>query len=148
MGGAGDGVRIRAAGNADVAALAELMGHLGYPTAPEVMRGRMERMAADGDYETLVAEREGRVVGMAGLERCWAHNVEGPMARLIALVVEPGERGRGTGAALVAAGEEWARAQGARSLRLNTATHRERTHEFYRRLGYEQTGLRFVKKLG
>lgn len=137
---------IRPAADADVPALAELATHLGYPTSEAQMRARMQRIAAHADYATLVAESGGRVVGFVGL--MWALSYVGDAhARLLSLVVEPEERGRGTGAALVAAVEEWARARGASSVRLTTALHRERTHRFYERLGYARTGLRYVKKL-
>jgi len=137
---------IRPAAEADVPALAELTTHLGYPTSESEMRARMQRIAEHGDYATLVAESGGRVVGFVGL--MWSLSYVGEAhARLLSLVVEPEERGRGTGAALVAAVEEWARDRGASSVRLTTALHRERTHRFYERLGYARTGLRYVKKL-
>ena len=62
-----DELRIRAAGTVDVAALANLMTELGYPTSVEDMKRRFEEISADPSYDTLVAEREGVVLGMAGL---------------------------------------------------------------------------------
>ncbi|HEX8695365.1 MAG TPA: GNAT family N-acetyltransferase [Longimicrobium sp.] len=139
---------IRPATAADAAGLAPLITHLGYPSTPEQMRARLERIAAHPDYATLVAERGGRLVGMAGLKRGLSYNHDWPYARIVSLVVEPGERGRGTGAALVAACEAWARGRGAASVHLTTALHREGAHRFYERLGYERTGARYLKKLG
>ncbi|HYJ78193.1 MAG TPA: GNAT family N-acetyltransferase [Longimicrobiaceae bacterium] len=139
---------IRPAGEGDAEGLAPLMTHLGYPSTPEQMRARLARIAAHADYRTLAAERAGRLVGMAGVKRGWAYNYDAPYARIVALVVAPQERGRGTGAALVAAAEEWARGEGAAAVHLTTALHRDGAHHFYRRIGYEQTGVRFVKRLG
>jgi GNAT superfamily N-acetyltransferase len=137
---------IRPAANGDVPALAALATHLGYPTSEAEMRARMRQIGAHADYATLVAESGGRVVGFVGV--MWGLSyVGGAHARLLSLVVEPAERGRGTGAALVAAVEAWGRARGAASVRLTTALHRERTHRFYERLGYARTGLRYVKEL-
>lgn len=140
---------MRTATVAEAAGLAPLIAHLGYPSTPEQMRARLERIAAHPDYyATLVAERGGRLVGMAGLERGLSYNHDEPYARIVWLVVEPGERGRGTGAALAAACEAWARGQGAASVHRTTALHREDAHRFYERLGYERTGARYLKKLG
>ena len=138
---------IRTAVPGDVPALAELTTHLGYPAAPEAMRARFDRIAAHDEYETYVAERDGRVVGFVGMMVGLSYTYDPPFARLLSLVVEPGERGRGTGAALLAAAERWALAQGATQLHLTAALHREGTHRFYERLGYERTGARYVRKL-
>jgi N-acetylglutamate synthase-like GNAT family acetyltransferase len=62
-----DELRIRATGTEDVVALANLMTELGYPTSVEDMRRSFEEISANPSYGTIVAEREGKVVGMAGL---------------------------------------------------------------------------------
>ena len=139
---------VRGAAADDAEALAPLMGHWGYPATPEEVRARLERIAGDADYHTLVAERGGRMIGFAGAHRSWPYNRDRPTARLIALAVEPDARGGGVGAALVAAVEAWARAQGANSLMLTTALHRAGAQAFYERLGYEHTGRRYLKMLG
>jgi GNAT superfamily N-acetyltransferase len=138
---------IRRAVSADVPALAALATHLGYPATPEAMGERLERIAARDDYETYVAERDGRVVGFAGVMHGLSYVYDPPYARLLSLVVEPGERGKGTGAALVAAAERWARGRGAEQMHLTTALRREGAHRFYEGLGYERTGARYVRKL-
>jgi GNAT superfamily N-acetyltransferase len=138
---------IRTAVLDDVPALAALATYLGYPATPEDMRERLERIAARDDYETYVAERDGRVVGFAGVMHGLSYVYDPPYARLLSLVVEPGERGRGTGAALVAAVERWARERGAKQVHLTTALHRDGAHRFYEGLGYERTGARYVRKL-
>jgi hypothetical protein len=62
-----DDFRIRGAAKGDVAALAHLMSELGYPTSPGEMRHRLEEISAHPSYCALVAERDGRVLGMVGL---------------------------------------------------------------------------------
>jgi GNAT superfamily N-acetyltransferase len=140
-------VLIRTATPGDVPALAALATHLGYPATPEAMGERLARIAARDDYETYVAERDGRVVGFAGVMHGLSYVYDPPYARLLSLVVEPGERGKGTGAALVAAAERWASERGAGQLHLTTALHRDGAHRFYERLGYERTGARYARKL-
>ena len=142
-----ENVVIREARDEDAAALAALATELGYPADAEAMRRRMERLAAQPPHRMVVAERGGRVVAFAGMTVEWTPTSDDPVARLTALVVEEGERGRGTGAALVAHAEEWARGRGARSIRLTTAAHREDAHRFYERIGYAMTGLRYAKTL-
>ncbi|HEU4556749.1 MAG TPA: GNAT family N-acetyltransferase [Longimicrobium sp.] len=138
---------IRSARVDDAAALASLATHLGYPADEAAMRPRIERIAALDDYETYVAERGGVVIGFIGVTWKWSYTDDTPRAQILALVVDPAERGRGTGAALVAAAEEWGRQHGAGGIFVTTALHRERTHLFYERLGYAKTGFRYVKKL-
>ena len=140
-------ISIRTATLDDAPALAALATHMGHPATPEAMRERLIRIVARDDYETFLAEREGRVVGFAGVMHGLSYVYDPPYARLLTLSVEPEERGKGTGAALVAAAERWARAQGAAQLHLTTALHREGAHRFYERLGYERTGARYVRKL-
>ena len=99
------------------------------------------------DYMTYVAELEGEVVGMigAGIGRYYEKN--GSYGRLLALVVEEARRGQRVGASLVAEAERWVREQGATTLSANSGSQRSDAHRFYRRLGYSDTGVRFVKSL-
>lgn len=138
---------VRSATPDDTGALASLMTHLGYPTAPNAMRLRMARIASLPEYATWVAEADGAVIGMAGAMRGWGYNHDAPYVRLTALVVDPEHRGHGTGAALVRAVEDWARTQGAGSLHLTTRLHRADAHRFYLGIGFEETGKRFYKSL-
>jgi N-acetylglutamate synthase-like GNAT family acetyltransferase len=62
-----DELRIRVAGKEDVGALASLMTELGYPSSVEDMGRRFEGISTDPSYATLVAEREGVVLGTIGL---------------------------------------------------------------------------------
>jgi hypothetical protein len=51
----------------DTEALATLMTELGYPSTVGKMSRRLAWISADPSYVTLVAKRDGRVVGMAGV---------------------------------------------------------------------------------
>ncbi|HSU16057.1 GNAT family N-acetyltransferase [Longimicrobium sp.] len=141
-------VVIRDAREDDAPALAMLATAMDHPSDEAAMRRRMALLAGRDEYRTLVAEREGRVVGMAALAWGWTIVDDDPQPRVVALSVAPEERGRGTGAALMAAAEAWARDGSAATLRLTTAVRREGAHRFYERLGYARTGFRYVKKLG
>jgi GNAT superfamily N-acetyltransferase len=126
---------IRPALAGDATALAELSTQLGYAVGATEIGERLARVRAQRMGEVFVAEIDGRVVG-------WTHVVprlqlEDPAhAELAGLVVAEGVRGEGVGAALLAAAEGWARAQGFALLRVRSNVVRERAHRFYERAGY------------
>lgn len=138
---------IREATRNDAAALAHLMDELGYPTSAEEMAERFEAIKKDVSYGTLVAERGGEIVGMGGVTLGRSFGFDGVYASLVALVVDSRCRGEGIGRALLGACEKWARSRSAHKIMLNSGKHRNEAHEFYRGVGYEETGLRFVKPL-
>jgi GNAT superfamily N-acetyltransferase len=139
---------IRSAQSADVEALANLMTELGYPTSLEQMRRRFKAISDDPSYGTLVAEREGKVLGMVGLHFERSYGSDDSRARIRAFVVGSEHRGKGVGQTLILAAEDWARRRGARDVLL--AAHKRRTdaHRFYLSMGYEVTGYLFYKTLG
>lgn len=140
-------IAVRRARDEDAAALAALATHLGYPADEASMRARMNRIIGLGNYETLVAEDVGRIIGFAGMMLKWVYVEDAPRGEVLALVVDPAARGRGVGAALMAAAEAWLRDHGVRAVHLTTALHREGAHRFYERIGYTRTSYRYAKKL-
>jgi GNAT superfamily N-acetyltransferase len=138
--------QIRDARAADSPAIAELLRQLDYPTEPSAVTSRLERLVIVGD-RVVVAEVDGRVVGVAHLHASPTLERERPAAKIGALVVDEEHRGRGIGRALLAALETEARARRCSLLFLTTAERREDAHEFYRRVGLEERGLRFGKVL-
>lgn len=139
-------VAIRPAEDADAPELAALLAHLGYPADAADLPDRLLRLRSDGD-DAFVAVLDGVTVGLATVHSRAVLHVARPVAQLTALVVPPAMRGRGVGRALVAAAEQWARAQGADRLVVTTALHRAEAPLFYERLGFEHTGRRYVRKL-
>ena len=111
------------------------------------MTSRLERLVIVGD-RVVVAEVDGRVVGVAHLHASPTLERERPAAKIGALVVDEEHRGRGIGRALLAALETEARARRCSLLFLTTAEGREDTHEFYERVGFRETGKRFARDLG
>ena len=137
---------IRDAVPADAPAVARLLDQLGYPTGPAAAASRLERLGIVGD-RVLVAEVEGEVVGLAHLQVTPAIERDRPAAKIGALVVDESRRGEGVGKALVEALDDEARARGCGLLFLTTSARRTDAHEFYRRVGLEETGKRFTKTL-
>ena len=141
------GVVVRPAADDDSEAIAGLLAQLGYPARPAQVAGRLARMLAEPGQSVLVATDEGRVVGLATVIVRHVLVDDAPFARLAALVVEDGHRGRGVGRALVAAAEEIARAAGCSAIEVTSGDHRPAAHRFYRGLGFEERPRRFLKRL-
>jgi GNAT superfamily N-acetyltransferase len=141
-------MKIRKATLKDVPALASLMEQLGYPTTVENMTVRFINIDSNPSYHTLVAEEDGKVVGMIGLYTSILYNKDGLYARVIAFVVDSNYRNKGIGKLLINEAEIWARNQGADSIGLNSGNRPERdnAHQYYKRMGYVEKSTGFVKR--
>lgn len=138
---------IRAPSKQDAAAIASLMTELGYPAESKDIPARLEALETDQSSIVWIAELDGQVVGVGTGRLFSAINQNAPVAWLTALVVAERARGKGIGKQLVAVAEDWARRHGASRLALTSALHRHEAHDFYKRLGYDHTGVRLAKKL-
>ena len=129
-------ISIRPAAPEDIAALADLSTQLGYPAEAETIGVRLAQVREQRAGQVFVA------VNGASVVIGWTHvaprlNIEEePFAELAGLVVGDRARGRGVGALLLHAAEDWAREQGYARLRVRSNVLRERAHGFYRREGY------------
>ena len=137
---------IRDARAADAAAIAELLGELGYPATGAAVTSRLERLVIVGD-RVVVAEADEEVVGLAHLHVSPTIEHERPAGKLGALVVAESHRGRGIGRLLVEAVEEEATARGCGIFFVTTAEPRDDAHAFYESLGLERTGRRYGRTL-
>jgi len=116
-------------------ALARLASQLGYPSTAADMARRLARLRGEDGAAVLVAEREGVVRGW--IHVFGVHSVESDaFAEIGGLVVDESARGHGTGAALVAAAEEWALRAGYPALRVRSNVVRAAAHRFYERRGF------------
>ena len=142
-----DEIEVRPARDEDADAVAEQLGHLGYPAPAADMPARLARLRARGEADTFVALAGRRVVGLATVHaRDVLHHAR-PVVQLTALVVSPDVRGRGVGRALVGVVERWAAERGADRLVLTTALHRAEAPAFYERLGFDHTGRRYARRI-
>jgi ribosomal protein S18 acetylase RimI-like enzyme len=115
--------------------------------APYAFGSTLAEWSGDGDYEerwrqrleavpfNVVARRSNRVVGMVSGTEPEAGEVE-----LISMWVEPDERGRGVGDALIRAVLEWAGRQGAEAVSLQVREGNEKAIHLYERLGFVDVG--------
>jgi GNAT superfamily N-acetyltransferase len=138
---------IRDARPADAAAIADLLGELGYPAKAAPVQQRLERIAHDPSSKLFVAEVSGKIAGLGGLHvlPLVEHDELGCM--LTAMVVGAEHRRQGIGAELLGAVEREARSRGCSRLVLGSADQRADAHAFYESLGFEATGRRFIKTL-
>lgn len=105
----------------------------------EAMRLRLERLLSEDGEIVLVAEQPaGTVLG-------WLHGSEqellesGTRCEILGLVVDEVHRGQGTGRALIAAVEAWARQRGLQQVAVRSNIARIESHGFYEHLGYLRT---------
>jgi GNAT superfamily N-acetyltransferase len=138
---------IRDARPPDAAAIAALLGELGYPAEAAQVERRLEGIARDQSSRLFVVDVKGEVAGLGGLHvlPLIEHDELGCM--LTAMVVGAKHRRQGIGAELVGAVEREARSRGCNRLVLSSADRRTDAHAFYESLGFEATGRRFVKAL-
>lgn len=134
-----DPLWIRTAQPEDAEVVASLSEELGYPTDPEVMKRRIERLNTHPEENAVfLACLQSRVVG-------WIHvSILQPLqadahALIGGLVITNDCRGAGIGASLIARAEEWAKRQGSNKMRVTSRINREAAHRFYLREGYNQT---------
>ena len=140
-------VAIRAAEPEDAAAVAALLGQLGYPADEAAIPARLRAIEAAGGAVLLATIDDGAAAGLVGVQAFPVLHAPAPVAYLTALVVAPPARGRGVGRALVEAAERWARAAGCGRLTVTSGEHRDDAHAFYPRVGLPYTGRRFARSL-
>jgi ribosomal protein S18 acetylase RimI-like enzyme len=141
-------LRVREPGPADLAAIAMLLGELGYPSTEEELRGRVDAYSAAAGTHLIVAEEGDQVIGLAAMQVMPLIHRDLPVGRITAMVVRSDRRGSGVGRRLVAELEEIARRDGCGRIDLTSRHVRQEAHAFYRALGFEETSRRFVKDLG
>ena len=143
-------VQIRPAIPADAAALTAMFEAWGHPQPAEVIEERLRTWAETPLAQVLVAERDGRVAGLAAVSATPHLARPGRFARVAGLAVHHDHRRRGVATALMRAAEDVARGWGCDRLELTSTRSRAEAPAFYAALGYEdQSGrqARYVRPL-
>lgn len=121
----------------DAAAISEINREaLGYEFGVEDTRAQLERIVKAPNIALLVAVDGEEVLGYIQLSD-YENTYHRPLKNLITLATSPRHQRRGVGRRLLAAGEEWARADGACGVRLVTGQNRVDARKFYAANGYE-----------
>ena len=137
---------IRPAEAPDSAALARLVGQLGYQVTETEIADRLATMQAEGRL-VLVAELDGAVVACLSTFVMRVLHRPAPVGRISMMVVDEALRGRGIGAQLVRVAEQALAQQGCYMVEVTSHVRRTEAHRFYERLGYERTSVRLAKEL-
>ena len=138
---------VRGARVTDAEGIARLISELGYRTTAEQMRKRLDAILRSDDYETLVADDDGRIVGIVGTRIGPLYEDDDSYGQIMALAVATEQQRRGIGQRLIEAAESRLVGRGARVLVVNSGNHRVDAHAFYERQGYAFTGRRYRKVL-
>jgi ribosomal protein S18 acetylase RimI-like enzyme len=126
---------VRDARPADVSAVHHLIGQLADAPDETAFLARFERVLATDDHRIIVAEVEGKVVGVLHMFERPA--LEKPCEAVVqALVVDSEARSSGVGEALMREAEAWAQQRKLSSVSLYSRVDRKRAHAFYERIGY------------
>ncbi|GCD82725.1 GNAT family N-acetyltransferase [Parageobacillus thermoglucosidasius] len=106
----------------------------------EQQRGQIEAMQNVENSTILVAEAEGKLVGYlaarGGRTRRNKHTV------YIVIGVLASHRGKGVGTLLFTELERWARTKGIHRLELTVVADNQRAISLYRKMGFEQEGIK------
>jgi ribosomal protein S18 acetylase RimI-like enzyme len=131
-------MHIRPLDDDDLSALVLLLCQLDYAVDADEAARRTLRVRAAKDHHALVAEIDGRVVGLLHVYERPA--LEKPSEAVVqTLVVDEARRQEGVGKALMREAEAWARARALTSITLHTRIDREGAQTFYAKLGYTTT---------
>jgi ribosomal protein S18 acetylase RimI-like enzyme len=136
---------IREAKAGDAEAIAHLIGELGFDVSKADVSKRLRALARGGE-PVLVAERGG-VIGCLTWHVTPVIHRPTPVGRVTMLVVAEDARREGVGEALVAEAEARTAARGCGLIEVTSNIELGGGHEFYRRIGFERTSYRFVKRL-
>ncbi|GMO00566.1 GNAT family N-acetyltransferase [Parageobacillus thermoglucosidasius] len=106
----------------------------------EQQRGQIEAMQNEENSTILMAEAEGKLVGYlaarGGRARRNKHTV------YIVIGVLASYRGKGVGTLLFTELERWARTKGIHRLELTVVADNQRAISLYRKMGFEQEGIK------
>lgn len=130
----------------DSAGIAERLGELGYPSTSDQVIRRLGEQSIHSNA-AFVAASGPDILGFVAVQKNTLQHRDGTLARITALVVSTQVRAAGIGRQLIVKAEEWARAGGCDRIELTSGNLRTDAHAFYRRVGYDQTGLRFSRNL-
>ncbi|QJD29025.1 GNAT family N-acetyltransferase [Methylococcus geothermalis] len=145
-------IMIRPAETRDIEAMAELLGALfsieaDFAFDRDRQRQGLALLIGSGADRVLVAESDGRVVGMCSVQTLISTAEGGRVGLVEDMVVAPEVRGKGIGRRLLGEIERWAADAGLTRLQLLADRTNEPALTFYDRLGWERTALVGLRKM-
>ena len=119
------------------------------PLSPTKAEELFDRIAQLPDYTIYIAYFEGMTVGTFSLlfVPTMMHPGFHKSALLDAVTVSPAYRGKGIGTKMIKEAMKMSAAAGCYKMMLSTNVKRDRTHAFYKSLGFQQHGWSFSLQL-
>ena len=108
---------------------------LGYDHPYEAVYTQLAALLTRETDRVFVAELDGEIVGCLHASDFTTLYLP-PLKDIVGLAVSATHQRRGIGRKLLTAAEEWAKADGAKGVRLVSGAARLGAHEFYKRCGY------------
>ena len=138
-------VTLRPATAGDADAIAALFTDEGYPSGPSDI---VERLASFESElaRVIVADNDGQVLGFIAVHALPRFEHTDRILRIMALVVDAGERGRGIGRLLMEEAERFGRALDAAFAEVTAGHHRPEARHLYEELGYDGTVAAYLRK--
>ena len=144
---------IRHATKKDVPILLSLLYDLGRPKPKndsdvDDFRKMVKKYLSESDKEILVAEHDDiEIVGMVGIMFLPRLNQKSLEMYIPELIVSEKYRNSGIGGNLINACIELAKKKKCHRIRLESGNQRKDSHDFYKKLGFEQSALSFSKEI-
>ena len=139
-------MNIRSASYKDIDQLLNLLSDLGYSSDKDTIAESLTRYKSSDDYEVLVAEHEGKVIGCISLHVMRLFHAAGNAGRITSLVISSESRGKGIGKVLVNAADQFFKSMDCVKTEVTSGDHRKEAHKFYQSEGYVIDERRFIKK--
>ena len=138
---------IRKAEQNDTKALRGLMAELsGHDISPDETMNRLQFIEASKVDSLFVREEDGQIVGLLGFRIRENLEETSKYGEVSAIVVGPDDRRKGIGRLMMNYAEKLAKELGCIGTWLVSGFGKEEEfHDFYRQLGYQINGYRFVK---
>jgi GNAT superfamily N-acetyltransferase len=138
-------IDLRAATAADAERIAALFSDEGYPAGASDIVDRLARFDSDGS-RVIVADNGGEVLGFVAVHALARFEHSDRIIRIMALVVDAGERGRGIGRLLMEEAERIGRDLDAAFAEVTAGHHRPDARRLYEELGYDGTVAAYLRK--
>lgn len=138
-------VTLRPAAVADAERIASLLTDEGYPAGMSDIVERLERFSTERS-QVIVADLDGEVIGFIAVHLLPRFEHGDHVARVLALVVDPGARERGLGRRLMEEAEGIATAAQAAFIEVTAGHHRPDARRLYESLGYDAGMTTYLRK--